>query len=207
MEIYLEETLAYMRLRELNLPSFSKRSSHFTHRRVLVDWTCTAGERFKLSKSTIHLAIVLMDRYLDKNDITANVIPYICLVSLTVSAKFDCTETCVPKFSKLNALLKEHNIVWSPAEFRRFEGVIMKNFNWNIFIPTPTHYVDLLMPEVASASDFIHGCIIATNVYPDVVERLIEFVQYFLDISMQVLTMYIVSVGTQDLGTMFYCVF
>ena len=188
MEIYLEETLAYMRLRELNLPSFSKRSSHFTHRRVLVDWTCTAGEKFKLSKSTIHLAIVLMDRYLDRNAITASVIPYVCLVCLTVSAKFDCKETSVPKFSKLKALLKEHNVMWSPAEFRRFEGVIMKNFNWNIFIPTPTHYVDLLKPQIVFPTDLIRGCIIAKNVYADVVERLNEFVHYFLDISMQVLS-------------------
>ena len=64
----------------------------------------------------------------------------------------------------------------------------MAHFNWNIFIPTPTHYIDLLEPQIVFPTDLIHGRLIAKEIYPEVVERLMEFVYYFLDISMQVCT-------------------
>ena len=69
----------------------------------------------------------------------------------------------------------------------------MAHFNWNIFIPTPTHYVDLLEPQIVFPTDLIHGRLIAKEIYPEVVERLMEFVHYFLDISMQVCTVWTIN--------------
>ena len=83
--------------------------------------------------------------------------------------------------------------LWKPLEFRRLEGMIMAHFNWNIFIPTPTHYVDLLEPQIVFPTDLIHGRLIAKEIYPEVVERLMEFVHYFLDISMQVCTVWTIN--------------
>lgn len=198
MAVYLKETLAYMRLRELNLPPYRQKSPQINKRRILVDWTCLCGEKFDLEKSAINLAIVILDLFMDGHDFTdSDSLPYVCMASLSLAAKFDCKETRVPKYSKLKNLIKEQNPspktysreqikeLWKPLEFRRLEGMIMAHFNWNIFIPTPTHYVDLLEPQIVFPTDLIHGRLIAKEIYPEVVERLMEFVNYFLDISMQ----------------------
>ena len=89
-------------------------------------------------------------------------------------------------FSKLKTLLKKDDAKWDPIQFRRLEGIIMEHFNWNIYLPTPTHYVDLLHSQIIFPSDLLHGCLISKEMYPDVEERLMEFVHYFLDLSMQV---------------------
>ena len=89
-------------------------------------------------------------------------------------------------FSKLKTLLKKDDVIWNSVQFRNLEGIIMEYFKWNIFIPTPTHYADLLRSQIMFPSDLIHGCPISKEMYPEVEERLIEFVNYFLDLSMQV---------------------
>jgi len=186
MDTYLAENLAYMRLREIRLPLYRQKSPLIHKRRVLVDWTCLGGEKFNLGKPAIHLAIVILDRFMDGHDFPdIDFLPYLCMASLSLAAKFDCKETRVPKFSKLKTLLKKDDVIWNSVQFRNLEGIIMEYFKWNIFIPTPTHYADLLRSQIMFPSDLIHGCPISKEMYPEVEERLIEFVNYFLDLSMQ----------------------
>jgi len=186
MDIYLRETLAYMRIRELKLPPYRQKSPQIHKRRILVDWTCLSGEKFNLGRSAIHLAIVILDRFMDGHDFPdIDSLPYLCMASLSLAAKFDCKETSVPKFSKLKTLLKKDDVIWTSAQFRRLEGMIMEHFDWNIFIPTPTNYVDFLQPQIVFPSDLIHGRLISKEMYREVEERLLEFTHYFLDISMQ----------------------
>ena len=51
-------------------------------------------------------------------------------------------------FSKLKTLLKKDDVIWNSVQFRNLEGIIMEYFKWNIFIPTPTHYADLLRSQI-----------------------------------------------------------
>jgi hypothetical protein len=51
-----------------------------------------------------------------------------------------------------------------------------------------------LEPQIVFPTDLIHGRLIAKEIYPEVVERLMEFVHYFLDISMQVSIYYFLHI-------------
>jgi hypothetical protein len=185
MEIYLTETLIYMRRREKELPHYGGKSPQVTKRRLLVDWTCTRGEKLSLPKSAIHLAIVLIDRFMDGHDIAEPSLYLVCLAALSIAAKFDCVESKVPKIAKFKKLLDDP--ASCPAtEFQKLEYMIFSFFKWNIFIPTPTHFVELLLDQVLHPTDLVAGKSIHNN-YGDVLDCLTDFIYYFLAVSMQVI--------------------
>ena len=64
--------------------------------------------------------------------------------------------------------------------------MIMSHFKWNIFIPTATHYVELLSEQILHPTDLLEGISIYDD-FHQVDERLSAFVTYFLDIAMQVI--------------------
>merc|ERR1712093_747433 len=126
-------------MREQCLPKCEKRSPQLNQRRFLVDQACLAGQKFALPKSAIHLAVVILDRFMDGHDIKSH-LESVCMASLSLASKFDCKETHIPKFRHFKSVLPKPI---RAVDFRRLEGLILAYFEWNIFIPTATHYVDL----------------------------------------------------------------
>ena len=188
LEQYLLETFAYMRRRESKLSTFKRRLPQIEHRRVLVDWLCTKGESLEFPKSTIHLALVLLDRFMDCHSIEMEHLHFVCLACMSVSGKFDMKETKVLRFSRLKTLLEESPDLpeLQPAILKYLEGLILSHFDWNIYLPSPTHYVDLLLSNhVLFPDDIVDGFPIQKN-FPEMLESLTDFIRYFLDISMQV---------------------
>ena len=190
LENYLLETFAYMRQRESKLSTYKRRSPQLEHRRVLVDWLCTKGESLEFPKSTMHMALVLLDRFMDCHSIEMEHLHFVCLACLSVSGKFDMKETKVLRFSRLKTLLEESPDLpeLKPAILKYLEGLILAHFDYNIFIPSPTHYVDLLLSNhVLFPDDVDVDGIPIRNNFSEMLESLTDFIRYFLDISMQVM--------------------
>ena len=173
-----------MRNKESKLSPYRGKSPQLNKRRLLVDWTCLSAEEISLPKSSQHLAIVLLDRFMDSHDIALESLHFICLAALSLAAKFDCLDSKVPKLSHLVKLLDVPDSC-KPAQFRQLEGMIMGHFKWNIFIPTATHYVEMLREHILHPTDLLAGISIYDD-FHEVDERLSAFVTYFLDIAMQV---------------------
>lgn len=76
----------------------------------------------------------------------------------------------------------------SASEFRDLEAMILAFFDWNIYIPSPTHYVDLLITDqvLDKDRDLVAGVALKES-FDEVRDCLTQFVHYFLDVSMQVL--------------------
>lgn len=185
-DTYLQETLIFMRNIESKLPEFRSRSNQLENRRYFIDWICLAGDKFELPRSCNNLAVIIFDRFMDGHWITDfETVHFICLACLSISAKFDCKETQVPKFRKLKNLLEKPEL-FKAKEFRRLEKLILSYFKWNIYIPSPTHYVDLLHWHILDSNDLMNGLSISIVYSEEVEKKMIEFVHYFLDISMQV---------------------
>ena len=70
-----------------------------------MDWTILSAEELALPKPAQHLAIVLLDRFMDSHDIALQSLHVICLAAISLAAKFDGLETKVPKHSKLIKVL------------------------------------------------------------------------------------------------------
>ena len=184
LDTYLLDSLNFMRNKESKLSPYRGKSPQLNKRRLLVDWTCLSAEEISLPKSSQHLAIVLLDRFMDSHDIALESLHFICLAALSLAAKFDCLDSKVPKLSHLVKLLDVPDSC-KPAQFRQLEGMIMGHFKWNIFIPTATHYVEMLREHILHPTDLLAGISIYDD-FHEVDERLSAFVTYFLDIAMQV---------------------
>ena len=69
-----------LREKETRLPTFTSASPQLKLRRYLVDWLAVICESVKSSHGVLHLAIFLMDQFMDKFDIQE---PQLHLVALT----------------------------------------------------------------------------------------------------------------------------
>ena len=188
-EPYLFETFTYMRERESRLKKFRGRSPQKRHRRILVDWICTSGEESDFPKSTVNLAIIILDRFMDSHSIESMYLHFVCLACLSVSAKFDMKETKALKFSNMRKFLPEKKREdLSPADFRELEYKVMAAFDWNIYIFSPTHFVEPLEDLVLRPSEIYDGTKLRKNTefYHSALNSLKEFMYYFIDIAMQV---------------------
>lgn len=188
METYFVENLWYMRQRESKLPRYKRKSPQLQHRRILIDWICTSGESLEFHKSTIHLAVILLDRFMDGHKIESKSLHFVCLACLSLSAKFDMKETKKLRFSNLSTVLDKTYRTMPPHEFRRLEAMILDHFEWNIFIPSPTHYVDILRNNILLSDDIYGGNQLPeakSRQFTEILDGLTDFIHYFLDISMQ----------------------
>ena len=72
-----------------------------------------------------------------------------------------------------------------------FSAMILDHFEWNIFIPSPTHYVDILRNKILLSDDIYGGSQLPevnSRQFTEISDGLTDFIHYFLDISMQVCT-------------------
>ena len=121
---------------------------------------------------------------MDGHDIALESLHFICLAALSLAAKFDCNDSKVPKFSRLAQLLDVPESC-KPAQFRQLEGMMMGHFKWNIFIPTATHYIELLREQILHPTDLLAGEPVY-DYFQQIDDRLAAFITYFLDIALQV---------------------
>ncbi|XP_063860243.1 cyclin-J-like protein isoform X3 [Scylla paramamosain] len=81
MTDYPEEVLAWMRQREAKHLNYNGKSPQLASRGELVDLICMVTEHLKLSVATTHLAVHLLDRFMDSHFILENQLK---LTALTV---------------------------------------------------------------------------------------------------------------------------
>lgn len=94
-------------------------------------------------------------------------------------------ENQAPRFTILAKLNPDSD--FTAKQFKNLEGTILSSMNWNIFIPSPTHYVDILRAYIIDLdNDLVAGNPISERDREEMGKRVMEFVDYFLDVSMQV---------------------
>ena len=68
-----------------------------------MNWTSSVAEKLKLTNCTLHLAVKLLDYFMDGHDIQD---PQLHLVSLGSLLLAEEKESLIPKYLKLNTFLK-----------------------------------------------------------------------------------------------------
>uniref|UniRef100_A0A452H7R6 Uncharacterized protein n=1 Tax=Gopherus agassizii TaxID=38772 RepID=A0A452H7R6_9SAUR len=164
-------------------------------RRYFTDLLTVLSSRCNLCPTARHLAIYLLDLFMDHYDITVkqlHVISIACLLlaskrrlllvlvgslppalprlhscpvpiptpspspcpgpasspspplSVPCSRKFEEKEDRVPKLEQLNnlAYMCNVNVVLNKKDLLKMELLLLENFNWNLCLPTPAHYID-----------------------------------------------------------------
>jgi len=177
---YHQDILTWLKKRELEAMEFKKQSPQIHQRRHLVDWTSVVGERLKLTRCTVHLAVKLLDYFMDGHDIQDPQLYLVCLGSILLAAKVQEKDSNVPKCSQLNAFVKHQ---FPLSDFVSLEIVILKYFNWNLCIPTASYFVEMWIPHSISPTDSHNNGPIVS--FREAKAYFLEYVKYFLDLVMQ----------------------
>ncbi|KFQ14817.1 Cyclin-J-like, partial [Leptosomus discolor] len=170
---------------ELKLPMYKAHSPQIGMRRYFIDLLTVLSNRCNLCPTARHLAIYLLDLFMDRYDITVKQLHIISFACLLLASKFEEKEDKVPKLEHLNnlAYMFNVNVVLNKKDLLRMEMLLLENFNWNLCLPTPAHYIDYYLYVSIGEDDLYNGWpITSLTKSKDFLEK---YVYYFLDFSVQ----------------------
>lgn len=192
---YLSEILRYMKKTEMNRRcNINCHSPQISWRRLLVDWMCVVASKLNIGSFSTHLAIKLLDSFMGGHDIEEHRLHFVSIGCLRIATKFEEKDSRVPNLKSISALLPEkYQRGFSVAEYRPLEEMILKYIDWNVFVPTASHFVDMLMPFCIQEKNTVIAHLEQRNSkriplsksFQIVEKNFKEHVSYFLDVSLQ----------------------
>ncbi|XP_061092196.1 cyclin-J-like [Conger conger] len=174
-----------LRIKELKLPAFRAHSPQIGMRRYFADLLAILSNRYQLCPAARHLAVYLLDLFMDHYDVAVKQLYVIALSCLLLASKFEEKEDRVPKLEQLNALgfMCSLNLALNKRDLIRMELLLLETFGWNLCMPTPAHFIDYYLHTSVRESDLHHGWPLAslskTKAFMD------KYTHYFLEVSLQ----------------------
>ncbi|XP_038600242.1 cyclin-J isoform X2 [Tachyglossus aculeatus] len=175
-----------LRYKELKLPSYKGQSPQLNLRRYFADLIAIVSNRFTLCPSARHLAVYLLDLFMDRYDISIQQLHVVALSCLLLASKFEEKEDRVPKLEQLNSLgcMTNMNLVLTKQNLLHMELLLLETFQWNLCLPTAAHFIDYYLAEAVHETDLHDGwpmvCLEKTKLY------MAKYADYFLEVSLQV---------------------
>uniref|UniRef100_K7FXE9 Cyclin-J-like protein n=1 Tax=Pelodiscus sinensis TaxID=13735 RepID=K7FXE9_PELSI len=174
-----------LRLKELKLPVYKAHSPQIGMRRYFTDLLGVLSSRCSLCPTARHLAVYLLDLFMDHYDITVKQLYVISIACLLLASKFEEKEARVPKLEQLNNLVYLYNVnmVLNKKDLLKMELLLLESFNWNLCLPTPAHYIDYYLFASVGENDLHNGWPITS--LGKVKAFMEKYAYYFLDFSVQ----------------------
>ncbi|XP_053894606.1 cyclin-J-like protein [Malaclemys terrapin pileata] len=174
-----------LRMKELKLPVYKAHSPQIGMRRYFTDLLTVLSSRCNLCPTARHLAVYLLDLFMDHYDITVKQLHVISIACLLLASKFEEKEDRVPKLEQLNnlAYMCNVNVVLNKKDLLKMELLLLENFNWNLCLPTPAHYIDYYLFASIGEKDLHNGWPITS--LTKVKAFMEKYAYYFLDFSVQ----------------------
>merc|ERR1719158_1208386 len=145
------DILSWLKGKERNSSHYIRRQSpQLEKRSLLIDWTKDVAEKLGLHEGTLHLAVRLIDLFMDGHDIQNPQLYLVCLGALLLAAKIEEKDGHVPRCSQLNAFVKNY---FPLSDFFSLEMVMLNYFNWNICLPTTCYFTSIFLPHAIQPSD------------------------------------------------------
>lgn len=177
---YTMDILSWLKVKEHHGPHHCRRQSPQLEKRVqLVDWTSDVADKMGLCTSTLHLAMKLVDLFMDGHDIQNPQLYLVCLGALLLAAKIEEKDGNVPRCSQLNTFAKNY---FPLSDFFSLEMVMLNYFSWNICLPTSCYFTSLLLPHAIQPSDHHNSGPILSFLKAQAYFQ--EYVQFFLKVSL-----------------------
>ncbi|KPP75491.1 cyclin-J-like protein-like [Scleropages formosus] len=174
-----------LRIKELKLPTYRAHSPQIGMRRYFADLLAILSNRYQLCPTARHLAVYLLDLFMDRYDVALKQLYVIALSCLLLASKFEEKEDRVPKLEQLNALgfMCSLNLVLNKRDLIRMELLLLETFGWNLCMPTPAHFIDYYLHASVQESDLHNGwplpSLSKTKAFMD------KYTHYFLEVSLQ----------------------
>lgn len=133
---YVQDMYKHFRSKELGTsvrPIYMENQSHINERMrsILVDWLVEVHLKFKLVPETLYLTINLIDRYLEKREVTRPKLQLVGVTCLLIASKYE--EIYPPELRDLVYICDR---AYSKNEILEMEEVILKALEYQITIPS-----------------------------------------------------------------------
>ncbi|MCI4376246.1 hypothetical protein PGIGA_G00186110 [Pangasianodon gigas] len=174
-----------LRYKELRLPVYKGQSPQLNLRRYFADLIAIVSNRFRLCPAARHLAVYLLDLFMDRYDISVQQLHMVALSCLLLASKFEEREDRVPKLETLNSLtcMSSMNLVLTKQGLLHMELLLLETFHWNLYLPTAAHFIEYYLSIAVSETDLHDGwpmaCLEKTMLYMN------KYADYFLEVSLQ----------------------
>ncbi|XP_070539818.1 cyclin-J-like isoform X1 [Ptychodera flava] len=171
-----------LRAKEEQQTEYHAQSPQINLRRYLVDWLAIISDptNLHLCTTALHLAVALLDRFMDKFDVEESQLHLVALSCLLVAAKFEERDINIPEISRLNKYV-DYSYKWQ--DFLQMELLLLDFFSWNVCIPTSAHFLEYYIQESIGENDLHAGRKLENpwkaKLYME------KYSNYFLDISLQ----------------------
>ncbi|XP_063152552.1 cyclin-J-like protein [Candoia aspera] len=148
-----------LRLKELKLPVYKAHSPQIERRRYFAHLLTVLSSRCQLCPTARHLAVYLLDLFMDRYDVTVKQLYVISIACLLLASKFEEKEDKVPKLELLNnfTYMCSVNLVLTKKDLLKMELLLLESFNWNLCLPTPAHYIDYYLFASVNEGDLHKG--------------------------------------------------
>ncbi|XP_063230885.1 cyclin-J isoform X2 [Bacillus rossius redtenbacheri] len=151
---YAEDIHAALRQKELKRAHFHYQSPQLQDRIGLVRWLSSKAEKLSLSLTTVHLAVYLLDVFMDNHSITAERLKLVVLVCVLLAAKFEEQEVNVPTARALNTMVGGQYVI---KDYTLLEIMVLRHLQWNLLLPTAAQFAQYYTREMTSAGDLRHA--------------------------------------------------
>ncbi|XP_076253209.1 cyclin J [Rhynchophorus ferrugineus] len=152
MKDYSDSFKDVIRQREqLQIPFFHG-SPQLSYRHGMVQHMRSICVNRKLTHCTLHLAVYLMDSFMDCHHIIPEKTLLLANVCLLIAAKFEENTKDIPKITELNSMV---NGRYSIKEYKNLEVIILDYFSWYVMFPTVAHYAHYYVQAAISRDDLL----------------------------------------------------
>ncbi|XP_078509877.1 cyclin-J-like protein [Lissotriton helveticus] len=174
-----------LRIKELKLPTYHAHSPQIGMRRYFADLLAILCNRYHLCPTARHLAVYLLDLFMDHYDVAIKQLYVIALSCLLLASKFEEKEDRVPKLENINNLgfMCSLNLALNKKDLLKMELLVLDCFNWNLCLPTPAHYIDYYLILSVCEGDLHNGWPITSLAKIKVFME--KYTHYFLEVSLQ----------------------
>ncbi|XP_068165895.1 cyclin-J-like [Antennarius striatus] len=179
------DTHGWLRQKELKLPSYNCQSPQLYLRRYFTDLVAITSNHFGLCPTARHLAVYLLDLFMDSFDVTVQQLHTVSFSCLLLASKFEDREEQVPRLDDLVSLnlVSSRNLVLTKKDLHHMELFLLENFNWNLNLPTAAHFIEYYLSFAVHEGDHQNGfpmtCLEKTKLY------MAKYTDYFLEVSLQ----------------------
>jgi len=122
---------------------------NYKMRARLVDWIVAVHHKFKLLPETLYLTIAIMDRFLEKVNVTKEKVQLVGVTAFFIACKYE--EIYPPDISDFTKVCE----AYSKEEILKMEQTILKKLNFVLSYPLPLHFLRRFS-KAAHADQEIH---------------------------------------------------
>lgn len=192
------------------MPPYKAQSPQLSLRRYFADLVAIVSNHFRLCPAARHLAVYLLDLFMDRYNVTVQQLHVVSLSCLLLASKFTSRprsslfkspnaemmlllgagkfeerEDRVPKLETLNNLgcMSSMNLVLTKQGLLHMELLLLETFQWNLYLPTAAHFIDYYLSIAVSEGDLHDGW--PMTCLEKTKLYLAKYVDYFLEVSLQ----------------------